>query len=174
MISAGGAQGDVRNAFVDNGSRVWRTVFRATYVLVRRANWLTRLFIRMRVPSFDNEIVQLALVGRRSGRPRPVLVTMIRLAGNWYVGHPNGRCSWIENLAATDTVEMTLPRQEPLLVRPVVLRLGLERDTVIEETGQQQVSPARPLYRGARRHILRAGIYVRLEPVPAGPRPGLS
>lgn len=150
---------------IDRGNSAWRVVWRAGYVVARRLGRLVRLLVRLRVPSFDNEIVELSLMGRHSGRPRPVLVTLIRVGAAWYVGHPNGPRPWLSNLAAADTFDITLPRQEPVRVRAVPLRLGPERDAVIRETGFQQPSPVRPLYRAARNHILRAGIYYRLEPV---------
>ena len=151
------------------GKRRWRIAWRAAYVVARRWGPFVRLLVLVRVPGFDNEIVELALVGRRTGRPRPVLITLIRVDGSWYVGHPNGPRPWLENLAAVDSVVMRLPRQAPVRVRPVVLALGPERDAVIEATGFQQPSPGRWLYRAARGHILEAGIYFRLEPLTGEP-----
>jgi hypothetical protein len=150
---------------VDAGSRTWYVVFRAAYMVVRRTAPLVRMLVALGMPFIGRRIVELALVGRRSGRPRPVLLTLLRVDGRWYVGHPNGPRAWLANLAAMDSLLVTLPERASVRVRPVILPPGAERDAVILATGEQQPIPARYLYRAARRHIFRAGIYVRLEPV---------
>jgi hypothetical protein len=147
---------------VDAGNALWRLIWRAGYVVIRRMNGPVRLLVWLRVPTFENEIVELGLVGQRSGRPRPVLLTLLRMKGRWYVGHPNGPRAWLANLAAADTALLTLPRSRPVRVRGVPLALGGERDAVIRETTRQQPFGARLLYRLAQSHIRRAGIYYRL------------
>jgi hypothetical protein len=149
--------------YVDRGNPIWRVIWRTAYVVVRRSGRLVRLFVIMGTPGYDNEIVELHLLGRRSGRPRPVLLTLIRFDGAWYVGHPNGPRAWLANLAAADSAVMSLPRSGSVRVRGVALRLGRERDAVIRQTPFQQPWPGSMLYRAALRHILRAGIYYRLE-----------
>jgi hypothetical protein len=149
--------------YVDLGNPFWRVIWRMGYVVVRRSGRLVRLFVVIGAPGYDNEIVELRLVGRRSGRPRPVLLTLIRFDGAWYVGHPNGPRAWLANLAAADSVVMSLPKSGSVRVRGVALRLGRERDAVIRQTAFQQPWPGSMLYRAAQRHILRAGIYYRLE-----------
>jgi hypothetical protein len=148
---------------VDAGDRSWRIVWRACYAVARRWGRLMRVAVAMGVPSFAGHIVELALVGRRTGRPRTVLVTLIRVGEGWYVGHPNGETAWLANLAAADSVQMTILGLPPLRVRSVPLRLGPERVAVIEATARQQPILARSLYRVSRRHILRAGVYHRLD-----------
>src|SRR5258706_12665357 len=148
---------------VDAGNPIWHVVWRATYVVTRRLGRLVQFLVALRVPSFDNEIVKLSLVGRKTGRPRPVLVTLLSVDGRWYVGHPDGQTAWLANLGAAESVALTLPRQPPVHVRSVPLGLGGERDAVIRATATQQPMPVRPLYRASRRHVLRAGIYHRLE-----------
>lgn len=158
---------------VDAGTPAWRLLIRAAYVVIRPAGRLTRLLVRLRVPTFEDRIVELALVGRRTGRPRPVLLTLIRLDGHWYVGHPNGPRAWLANLRAADTVELRLPRGRDATVRPSGLPLGPERDAVIQATAEQQPFGVRTVYRAAQRHILRAGIYYRLDQIhPAEGDPG--
>jgi hypothetical protein len=152
---------------IDEGYLIWRLVFRAGYLVARRLGWLVRWLVAMRVPSFYDQIIELDLTGRRTGRDRTVLVTLVRLDGAWYVGHPNGRASWLANLEAAGTVRATVLGQSPVGVRSVPLPVGEERAAVIRETSRQQPIPVRPLYRAARRHILRAGIYHRLELVEA-------
>jgi hypothetical protein len=151
---------------IDNGNPLWRTIWRCGYFIARRWGRLMRLVIAMRVPSFDREIVELALVGRRTGRPRPVLVTLLQVDGRWYVGHPNGPAAWLANLAASPSVSLTIPRQPPLRVRSIPLGVGPERTSVIWATATQQPIPFRPIYRASRSHIMRAGVYHRLEIVP--------
>jgi hypothetical protein len=151
---------------VDAGNPVWRVVWRGIYVIGRRWGRLIRLLVAVRMPSFEPVIVELDLVGRRSGRPRPVLVTLIHVAGRLYVGHPNGPAGWLSNLEGARSVRLTMARAAPVLVRSIPLGLGPERDAVIRATATQQPIPFRPLYRASRGHILRAGVYHRLEIVP--------
>jgi hypothetical protein len=151
---------------LDAGNPIWHLVWRASYVIARRWGRLVQVLVALRVPTFDNEIVKLSLVGRKTGRPRLVLVTLLRVDGRWYVGHPDGQTAWLANLGATESVALTIPRQPPVQVRSVPLGLGPERDAVIRATASQQPIPVRVLYRASRRHVLRAGIYHRLEVVP--------
>jgi hypothetical protein len=151
---------------VDAGNPVWRRIWKAGYVVARRWGPLMRLLVALRVPTFDKEIVELSLVGRQTGRPRPVLVTLLTVGGRWYVGHPNGTAGWLANLAAAKSAMLTIPRQAPVRVRSIPLGLGPEREAVIRATASQQPIPIRPIYRAARNHILRAGVYHRLVTVP--------
>ena len=163
-MSARGAAADGLAAFrVDGGSLAWRIAWRAFYLVARRFGWLVRLAVAAGLPSFEDGILELQLVGRRTGRPRPVLVTLIRHRGAWYVGHPNGPASWLANLRAAGVVTATLLGSPPVRLRAVPLPVGPERTAVIRATSREQLIPARPLYWAARGHILRAGIYCRLE-----------
>ena len=148
---------------VDRGSFGWRITWRAAYAVVRHLGLLVRLVVIADVPTFSDRILELALTGRRSGKQRPVLVTLITLRGHWYVGHPNGRAGWLANLEASDAISATLLGRPPVRVRSVPLSVGPERTAVIRETARQQPILARQLYRAAQRHILRAGVYHRLE-----------
>lgn len=150
---------------VDAGNPVWHLVWRVGYVIARRWGRLMQVLVALRVPSFDNEIVKLSLVGRKTDRPRPVLVTLLRVDGRWYVGHPDGPAAWLANLGAATSVKLTIPRRPPVYVRSVPLGLGPERDAVIRATASQQPIPVRPLYWASRQHTLRAGVYHRLEVV---------
>ena len=78
----------------------------------------------------------LSLVGRRTGKPRPVSVAMIALDDRRYVGAPNGTTAWLVNLAAMDMVMLTIGREPTLAVRPTPLELGPERDAVIRAAGR--------------------------------------
>lgn len=149
----------------DRGNLVWRLVWRTGYMVVRRLGPFVRLLGAMGTPGYEHAIVELGLVGRRSGRPRPVLVTLIGVDGNIYVGHPNGPRAWLANLAAADSVAVRGLDGTSVNVRGVALGLGHERDGVIRATPAQQPWPGSMLYWAAQRHILRAGIYYRLEPL---------
>ena len=150
---------------VDGGNPAWQAAWRGVYVVGRRWGRIMRWLARMGVPTFANQLVELDLVGRRTGRPRRVTVTLLRLGDRWYVGHPNGPRSWLANLGAADSVDAIVVGQPPVRVRPVPLGLGPERDAVIVATAWQQPVGAREWYRVAQGHIRRAGIYYRLEPV---------
>jgi hypothetical protein len=148
---------------LDTGYMPWRIAWRIFYFVARRFGWLVRLSVAAGVPSFEDRILELRLVGRRTGRPRPVLVTLIRVRGAWYVGHPNGPAAWLANLEAAGVVTATLLGFPPVRLRATFLPVGPERTAVIRATSSEQLIPARPLYWAARGHILRAGIYCRLE-----------
>ena len=150
---------------VDAGNPAWRIAWRAGYAIARHWGRPMRALVALGVPTFAGHIVELALVGRRTGRPRHVLVTLIRLDGRWYVGHPNGPASWLANLGAADSVKLTVLGQRPVQVRSIPLEIGTERTAVIRETARQQPILARTMYRAAQHHILRAGVYHRLEPI---------
>jgi hypothetical protein len=135
------------------------------YAIVRHLGPVVRLVVAGDVPTFPDRILELALTGRRTGRPRTVLVTLITISGRWYVGHPNGRAGWLANLAAADETGARLLGHPPVRVRSVPLVVGAERTAVILETARQQPILARQLYRVAQGHILRAGVYHRLEPI---------
>jgi hypothetical protein len=148
---------------IDAGGRWWRIAWRAAYVVARRWGRVMRLLAAAGVPTFEYQFIELDLVGRRTGRPRPVILTLIRVEDSWYVGHPNGPRSWLSNLAAAGSVEATVLGMPAVRVRPVALGLGPERDAVIRATAWQQPFGARGWYQAAQAHILRAGIYYRLE-----------
>jgi len=150
---------------VDGGSLGWRIAWRAMYAIVRHLGPVVRLFVAADVPTFPDRILELGLVGRRTGLPRPVLVTLITLRGRWYVGHPNGHAGWLANLAAAESAPARILGGASIRVRSVPLALGAERTAVIRETALQQPILARQLYWAAQGHILRAGVYHRLEAV---------
>ena len=117
-------------------------------------------------PGLDG-VVQLRYVGRRSGRPRRTLVTILDVDGRWYVGHPNGAAGWVYNVEAEGSVEIEPPGAQGSRFDVVTLEPGPERDAVIRATWTQQPFPANLVYRAARRHVAAVGVYHRLEPIPA-------
>jgi hypothetical protein len=148
------------------GSAVWALVFRGGYRVLRFLDPLIRSSIANGLPGLDG-VVELRTVGRRSGRPRSALLTLMSVGDRWYVGHPNGEASWVRNAEASGWVEISPPRASGS--RFVARRLppGPERDAVIRATWSQQPFPANILYRAARGHVAAAGVYYRLDPIPA-------
>ena len=146
-------------------SRAWSIAFRAFYRIVRAVDPLVRSSIANRLPGLDG-IVELRFVGRRTGRPRRTMITLLSLEGRWYVGHPNGEASWVRNIEAAGWVDIEPPGRDGPRFRVDRLAPGPERDAVIRATARQQPFPANLLYRAAQRHIAAVGVYDRLEPVP--------
>jgi deazaflavin-dependent oxidoreductase (nitroreductase family) len=144
--------------------------FRAGYAVVRRLAPLVRLGMRANLGYF-RPFVELRLTGRRSGRPRPAIVTLLVVDDRWYVGHPNGPAPWTRNLVAADVVDMHRTGAPAVRVHAIPLPDGPERDRVIHATARLQPFPARLLYRAARGHILRVGVYYRLHEVASGSAP---
>ena len=144
--------------------------WRAGYRTVRILDPLIRSWIANGVPGL-NGIVELRFVGRRSGRTRRTLVTLLSNGGRWYVGHPNGEANWVRNAEASGWVDVEPPGAHGPRFRVHRLAPGLERDAVIRATIIQQPFPANQLYRLAQRHIAAVGVYHRLEPIGAADVP---
>lgn len=145
-------------------SRAWRITLRAFYRLLTWNAPLIRAWWR----AFGLGItVDLEVRGRRSGRPRRVLLGLLSIGDRWYVGHPNGPVDWTRNLdAAGGRARLfTSGNATPIEVRAVRLEPGAERSAAIGVTWQQQPFPGNVVYRLARRHVLAAGVYYRLETV---------
>lgn len=114
-------------------------------------------------------VVELVTPGRRTGRPRSVLVGLLVADGQWYVGHPNRHVSWTRNLAAAGEGTVRVHGVAAVAVTAVLLPPGHERDAAIRATSQHPF-PGNVIYRLARRHIQAVGVYFRLDPL----RPGAS
>lgn len=151
-------------------SAAWSVTWRILYRLIRLLDPLLRSWIANGLPGFDG-VVELRFPGRRSGRPRHVLVTLLSHDGRWYVGHPNGLTNWQRNIEATGWVDVEPPAAHGPRFTAERLGPGPERDAVIAATGAQQFFPANVLYRRSRRHIAAVGIYHRLDPILAGAVP---
>jgi hypothetical protein len=122
-----------------------------------------RLMRGVRRVSASSPIEELVVVGRKTGRERHHLITLIDVDSRLYVGHPNHRSQWARNLEAGGG---TLLRRgfEPTRVRAIRLDPGPERSAVIAAAGWQPF-PAGQIYSAARRHIEAVGAYYRLEPI---------
>lgn len=154
-------------------SAVWSLAFRAGYRLLRLLDPLLRSWIANGYAGLDG-VIELRTIGRRTGRSRRTLLTLLVVDGHGYVGHPNGEAAWIANAEASGWVEVG---DDSSMRRVPVTRLGVgrERDDVILATSSQQPFPANLLYRAARRHIAAVGVYLRLgEPGTGGPSPVMA
>jgi hypothetical protein len=150
----------------DRGSAAWRLIWRAGYRLVRFLDPLIRRAWRAGSSSL-RQVIELDLMGRRTGRPRPIIVTGLTVDGALYVGHPNGEVAWTRNVDATGLLRVVAADGSARQMRAIRLRPGQERESVIRATWSQQPFPANLLYSAARRHVRRVGVYFRLEPSPS-------
>ena len=141
-------------------SRAWDRFFRVFFATTPH-----RLMRGVRKVSASSPIEELVVVGRKTGKERHHLVTLLEIDGRMYVGHPNHRSQWARNLEASGGV---LLRRgfSPTPVRAIWLDPGRERSAAIAAAGRQPF-PAGLVYHAARRHIEAVGAYYRLEPVGA-------
>jgi hypothetical protein len=149
-------------------SVAWSLVWRLLYRLIRLLDPILRSWIANGWPGLDG-VVEVRTVGRRTGRRRRALVTLLGRDGRWYLGHPNGTTSWQRNAEASGWLEIDPPAANGARFAVERLAPGPERDAVIAATGSQQFFPANVVYRLARRHVAAVGVYHRLEPIPSGP-----
>jgi hypothetical protein len=112
----------------------------------------------------ESPIEEIVVVGRKTGRERRHLVTLLDVDGSLYVGHPNGRSHWARNLEARGGGVLIRRGSPPTPVRAIPLTPGPERDAAIAASGRQPF-PAGFIYHSARRHITAVGAYYRLEPI---------
>ena len=138
-------------------------VWRASYRVVRVVEPLIRSWIANRLPGLDG-IVELRYTGRRTGRARRALVTLLEQDGRWYVGHPNGCAGWLASIIDAGFVDVEPPGAHGPRFTVRLLPAGPERDAVIRATLTQQPFPANLWYRAFHRHVAAAGVYVRLDP----------
>jgi len=141
-------------------SRGWGSGFRALYRVLGLADpLLRRWWLRQGL----GNVVQVSIPGRRTGRPRDVLLGLLVADGQWYLGHPNGPAQWTRNLdAANGHLRLTWPGQQPVSFEAHWLADGPERDRAIAATSQHPF-PGDVIYRLGRRHVRAVGRYYRLE-----------
>jgi hypothetical protein len=148
-------------------SRFWHRWFPIQYRIIR----LLDPFARFQWRGFGlGNVVELQVTGRRTGRPRRILLGLLRDGDRWFLGHPNGDVAWTLNLEAAGEARIVFRPPTTVAVRATRLQPGQLRDRAIASTGQH-VFPGNLIYRIARRHILAAGTYflIELEP-PAAER----
>jgi hypothetical protein len=141
-------------------SRAWHRYLRAQYRLIRLLDPLVAPW--WRAWGLGN-VVELRVVGRRTGRPRPVLLGLLRDGNRWFLGHPNGDVPWTRNLEAAETADLALAWPNAIPIRATRLADGELRDRAILATGQH-VFPGNLVYRLARAHIRAVGTYFLIEP----------
>lgn len=140
----------------------WSHAFRTFYWLVTRLAPLVRPWVE-RVGL--GNVVELVVPGRQSGRRRVVLLGLLRVGDEEYVGHPDGSANWTRNLDAVGLATLVVTRQAPLEIRVDLLPVGEERARVIAATWRQHVFPGNVIYWLARRHIAAVGRYYRIRRV---------
>jgi hypothetical protein len=141
-------------------SAFWRTYLRYQYALIRLLDPFVRTWWRSH--GLGN-VVELRVAGRRTGRPRRVLLGLLRADGEWFLGHPNGEVPWTLNLSAAPGAELSFRWPAAIPIRATPLPAGPLRDAAIRSTGQH-VFPGNVVYRLARRHIRAVGVYFLIEP----------
>src|SRR5439155_15732724 len=109
-------------------SPFWSITLRLFYWVISRLQPLVRLWVEG--VGFGN-VVELIVVGRRTGRRRVVLLGLLRVDARWYLGHPNGPANWTQNLDFAGTATLVLPHLAPIEIRPELLPDSEERRRVI-------------------------------------------
>ena len=140
-------------------SGAWRRYLRVQYRLIRLLDPLIAAWWR---GSGLGNVVELRVVGRRTGRPRRVLLGLLQASGQWFLGHPNGDVAWTLNLEAAGGAELALTWPTAIPIRATRLPAGELRDQAILSTSQQ-VFPGNIVYRLARRHVRAVGTYFLIE-----------
>ena len=140
-------------------SRFWRRALPIIYGLIG----LLDPWIRPWWHSFGlRNVVDLGVAGRRTGRYRHVLLTLLRDGDQWFLGHPNGDVSWTRNLEAAGTADLAFRRSASMTVRARRLEPGDLRDRAIGATGQHPF-PGNVVYRLARSHVRAVGVFFSIE-----------
>ena len=140
-------------------SRFWNRWFPAQYRLIRLLDPFARTWWR----GFGlGNVVELQVVGRRTGRQRRVLLGLLQDGDRWFLGHPNGDVPWTRNLDAAGAGTLVFRQPTAIPIRATRLQPGELRDRAIASTGQH-VFPGNVIYRLARPHIRAAGTYFLIE-----------
>ena len=140
-------------------SSAWAVYLRVQYRFIRLLDPLIRTWWR---GNGLGNVVELRVIGRRSGTERRVLVGLLQSDRDWFIGHPNGDTAWTRNLAAAGGGSLVLSWPAAVPIRARRLEPGPDRDRAILATWQHPF-PGNVVYRLARRHILAVGTYFALE-----------
>ena len=143
-------------------SGFWRRALPVMYALIKLLDPLIRSWWRS-IGFGLGDIVELRVVGRRSGRYRRVLLTLLHDGGQWILGHPNGDVAWTRNLEAAGTADLAFRRRAPIPIRARRLT-GAAHDAAVAATDQQPY-PGKIVYRLARAHIRAVGAYFAIDRV---------
>src|SRR4051794_21991473 len=111
-----------------HASAAWNRYLRLQYALIRLLDPIVRPW--WRAHGLGN-VVELRVPGRRTDRPRSVLLGLLRDEGYWFLGHPNGDVAWTRNLEAAGQAEISLRWPGALAIRAERLAPGELRDRAI-------------------------------------------
>src|SRR4029077_11182221 len=103
-------------------------------------------------------IVELQVVGRRTGVMRSVMLGLLRDGDLWFLGHPNGDVPWTRSLEAAGTALLVFRPPTAVAIKARRLEPGELRDRAIAATGQH-VFPGNLIYGLARAHVRAVGAY---------------
>jgi hypothetical protein len=141
-------------------SRFWRVSFRVMYRILALIDPAVRAVWRR----FGiGNVVELEVPGRRSGRSRRRLVGVLNVAGQWYIGHPNGDVGWTRDVRASEQATIRWPDGTAAEFAATLLAPGEERERAIRATWQHPF-PGNVVYRLGRRQVRAVGVYFRLDP----------
>lgn len=140
-------------------SGAWRRYLRVQYRVIRLLDPLASPLWR---DYGLGNVVELRVIGRKTGRQRRVHVGLLQAGGHWFLGHPNGDVPWTLNLEAAGRAELVLSWPTSIPIRATRLPDGELRDQAILAT-TQQLFPGNIVYRLARRHIRAVGTYFLIE-----------
>lgn len=143
-------------------SGFWRRALPAMYAVLKLLDPIIRAEWRATGIGLGN-VVELRVAGRRTGRYRSILLTLLRDGERWFLGHPNGHVAWTLNLEAAGTADLKFPRSVLMPVRARRLE-GDERDVAIRTTSQHPF-PGNLVYRAARAHIRAVGVFFEIKRV---------
>jgi hypothetical protein len=144
-------------------SGFWRRALPAIYAFIAFLDPLVRMSWQGSGLGLRN-VVELRVAGRRTGRIRRVLLTLLVDGDRWFLGHPNGDVNWTRNLEAAGTADIAFRRLSAVTIKARRLERGEERDRAILTTDQHPF-PGNIYYRLARAHIRAVGVFFSIEPV---------
>ena len=107
-------------------------------------------------------IVELRVVGRRTGTERRTILGLLRDGNRWFLGHPSGHVPWTHNLEAAHQGDLVIRWPGTIPVRATLLPPGELRDRAILATGQHPF-PGNVVYRLARAHIRAEGVFFVID-----------
>jgi hypothetical protein len=137
----------------------WRRFFPVMYRVIRLMDQPLVAFWRRF--GFGN-IVELRVVGRRTGHERRTILGLLRDGNRWFLGHPSGHVAWTHNLRDASHADLVIRWPHAVPVRATLLPPGELRDRAILATGQHPF-PGNLVYRLARAHVRAEGVFFVLE-----------
>ena len=140
-------------------SGFWSWAFRLLYRILALIDPLVRaIWRRFGV----GNVVELNVTTRSGTGTRSRLVGLLRVGSRSYFGNPNGHVGWTRDLAAAGGGSYRWPRASASDFRAILLPSGEEREQAIRATWQHPF-PGNAIYRLARGHIRRRGVFFRVE-----------